>query len=400
MLYTLLADITLHDVLMNPLLWVIVVVLGIIALIEFLGLRYIPNDRVGMVEKLWSKKGSVPEGRILALNGEAGYQVDLLRGGFHFGYWRWQFKIHRMPLVSVPQGQIGYVYARDGDSLPPSQTLGRVVPCNNFQDARTFLVGNVEGEAGQRGRQRAILREGVYAINQALFVIMTSNMVFRLPMQGNQELQTIRAWQEELNEMEGFSALVIGGPIDAIDPLHPEAKIKVDSIGIVTVHDGPSLPPGEIIAPDCGNAADDPNYHNNYQDPEAFLRAGGRRGRQYTPLTDGTYFINRWFATLEMIPKTVVPIGYVGVVVSYVGRQGQDLSGKGFRHGEQVATGERGVWEKTLGPGKYAFNTYAGSIILVPTTNFVRTSARDSCWIGSRSCSNCSIVCLWATSRK
>src|SRR6185369_8823185 len=24
-----------------------------------------------------------------------------------------------------------------------------------------------------------------------------------------------------------------------------------------------------------------------------------------------------------------------------------------------------------LGPGKYAFNTYAGSIVLVPTTNFV-----------------------------
>ena len=34
-------------------------------------------------------------------------------------------------------------------------------------------------------------------------------------------------------------------------------------------------------------------------------------------------------------------------------------------------TGERGVWEKSLGPGKYAFNTYAGNIILVPTTNFV-----------------------------
>src|SRR5262249_11756143 len=33
--------------------------------------------------------------------------------------------------------------------------------------------------------------------------------------------------------------------------------------------------------------------------------------------------------------------------------------------------GERGVWERPLGPGKYAFNTYAGNIILVPTTNFV-----------------------------
>jgi uncharacterized membrane protein YqiK len=71
------------------------------------------------------------------------------------------------------------------------------------------------------------------------------------------------------------------------------------------------------------------------------------------------------------MPKTVVPIGFVGVVVSYIGRVGRDLSGEAFRHGERVAEGERGVWERPLGPGKYPFNTYAGNIILVPTTNFV-----------------------------
>src|SRR5262249_19899992 len=102
-----------------------------------------------------------------------------------------------------------------------------------------------------------------------------------------------------------------------------------------------------------------------------FLRADGRRGRQYVPLTDGTYFINRWFASVELIPKTLVPVGYVGVVVSYYGRPGRDVSGEAFRHGERVAEGERGVWERPLGPGKYPFNTYAGQIILVPTTNFV-----------------------------
>src|SRR4029077_5603751 len=59
------------------------------------------------------------------------------------------------------------------------------------------------------------------------------------------------------------------------------------------------------------------------------------------------------------------------VVVSYYGHQGKDLSGESFRHGERVLEGERGVWEKPLGPGKYPFNRYAGNIILVPTTNFV-----------------------------
>jgi uncharacterized membrane protein YqiK len=352
---------------------VLLPLLGLILLFELLGMRYIPNNRVGVVEKLWSRQGSVTEGHLIAMTGEAGYQAELLRGGFHFGFWRWQYRILKVNLVTVPQGKIGYVYARDGQPLQPSQTLGRVVASNNFQDARAFLAdASAEDEAvGQRGRQRAILREGVYAINLALFVIVTEDVVYRLSIQGQRELETIINWQEELSKIDGFSPVVIGAPIEASDPINPERKISVDSIGIITVHDGPSLAPGEIIAPGVGTDRNDPDYHNNYQDPEAFLRAGGRRGRQYVPLTDGTYFINRWFATVEMVPKIVVPIGYVGVVVSYFGRVGRDLSGDTFRHGERVAEGERGVWERPLGPGKYAFNTYAGNIILVPTTNFV-----------------------------
>src|SRR5262249_2234464 len=148
------------------------------AVFAWLTMRYIPHNSVGVVEKLWSAAGSVPEGRILALSGEAGYQAELLRGGLHFGLWRWQYRLHKAPLVTIRQGRIGYVYARDGQPLPPSQTLGRVVPCNNFQDARAFLgSGTQAGESacGQRGRQRAILREGVYAINPALFVVMTED---------------------------------------------------------------------------------------------------------------------------------------------------------------------------------------------------------------------------------
>jgi uncharacterized membrane protein YqiK len=366
------------DPVSGTLLGALALVLGVMLLFELMGLRYISNDRVGVVEKLWSPKGSVPEGRILALNGEAGYQADLLRGGFHFGLWRWQFRIHKLPLVTVPQGQIGYVYARDGEPLSPSQTLGRVVPCNNFQDARAFLLGagepaeGAETALGQRGRQRSIIREGVYAVNQALFVVITGGAIYRLAaQQTRQEVESLLDWQRELNVIGGFEPVVIGGAVEAPDPLRPETTMRVDSIGIVTIHDGPSLAPGEIIAPAVGVDRNDPNFHNNYQDPEAFLAAGGRRGRQYVPLIDGTYFINRWFASIEAIPKTVVPIGYVGVVVSYHGRTGRDLSGDTFRHGERVQEGERGVWEKPLGPGKYPFNTYAGNIILVPTTNFV-----------------------------
>jgi predicted Zn finger-like uncharacterized protein len=430
------------DWLHSPIVWAAAGVVGLL-LLMWLTMLYIPNQQVGVVEKLWSLRGSVPEGSILALEGEAGFQADLLRGGVHFGYWRWQYRIHKAPLVTIPQGKIGYVYARDGEPLPPSQTVGRVVACNNFQDARAFLGepadGQTEERHGQRGRQRAILREGVYAINPALFVVITEDAAYRLSqLTGSREREVLAGWQEQLRKIDGFSPVVVGAsarslesvavsrrsmtrsseessgaamtircpgcdheftvpashsssetrtvkcphcnmPIkifgaeipEAPGPLDAEAQRGVDTISIVTVHDGPSLPPGEIIAPGVGNDASDPNYHNNYQDPEAFLLAGGRRGRQYVPLTDGTYFINRWFATVEMIPKTVVPIGYVGVVVSYYGRVGRDLSGDAFRHGERVAEGERGVWERPLGPGKYPFNTYAGNVILVPTTNFV-----------------------------
>jgi len=360
----------------SSIFWLVGLVVGIVVFCELVGLRYIANSKVGVVEKLWSIKGSVPQGRIIALSGEAGFQAEVLRGGLHFGLWRWQYRIHKVPLVTVPQGKIGYVYARDGDPLSPSQTLGCVVPSNNFQDARSFLVGEQLGPdqeriVGQRGRQRAILREGVYALNLALFYVLTEDTVYRLDTGGQKEFKTLLNWQNELAELDGFSPVIIGGPIETFDPLNPERKIQVDGMGIVTVHDGPSLPPGEIIAPAVATDRNDKFFHNNYQDPEAFLAGGGRRGLQYVPLTDGTYFINRWFATLESIPKTIIPIGYVGVIVSYCGRTGQDLSGQAFRHGERVAEGERGVQEKPLGPGKYAFNTYAGNIVLVPTTNFV-----------------------------
>ncbi len=330
---------------------VLIVVFAPILLWILLGLRSIPNNMVGVVEKLWSGSGSIGNGRIVAVNGEAGYQSDLLRGGIHRFLWPIQYRIHKAPLVTIGQGKIGYVYARDGEPLSPSQTLGRFVECNNFQDSRAFLgQGKNPGPAGQRGRQRAILREGVYAINLALFVVITEDRVYRLQMQGKQELEAIVGWQKELRDINGFDPVVIGAPVRTEDPLTPGRPIDIDSIGIVTIHDGPSLAPGEIIAPAVGNDAASENYHNNYQDPEAFLRAGGRRGRQYVPLTDGTYFINRWFATIEIIAKTLVPIGYVGVVVSYYGPLGADVSGEAFRHGERVARGDRGVWERRWVP--------------------------------------------------
>ena len=52
--------------------WLVVLILGVVAACELAGLRYIANNRVGIVEKLWSVKGSVTEGRIIALSRRGG----------------------------------------------------------------------------------------------------------------------------------------------------------------------------------------------------------------------------------------------------------------------------------------------------------------------------------------
>ena len=85
---------------------------GVVLLFYLLGLRRISNDRVGIIEKRVSSKGSVSRG-FIALDGEAGYQPRLLRGGLHW-FPPFVYKIHRSSLVTIPQGRIGYVFARDG----------------------------------------------------------------------------------------------------------------------------------------------------------------------------------------------------------------------------------------------------------------------------------------------
>ena len=59
------------------------VLLGIVILILLSGIRAIPNTRIGIVEKRFSPKGSVKSG-FIPLNGEAGFQPNVLRGGLHY----------------------------------------------------------------------------------------------------------------------------------------------------------------------------------------------------------------------------------------------------------------------------------------------------------------------------
>ncbi|HTJ64928.1 MAG TPA: SPFH domain-containing protein [Alphaproteobacteria bacterium] len=328
-------------------------VVALLVLIRVSGIfRYIPNNQVGIVEKLWSPTGSVTSG-FIALNCEAGFGPEVLRGGIHL-FMPFTYRIHRSDLVTVGQGRIAYVFARDGRGLAPSQVLAsnETDDVSDFQDARRFLM-----HGGQKGPQRKILREGTYAINTTQFAIVTDERVYGHAL-SPQEQQVLDAMAQTIADRDGFAPVVLAAGEDVV--------------GIVTVHDGPSLPSGEIIAPEVGSDLNQPEtFHNNFQEPENFLRAGGYRGRQLQVVTEGTWYLNRLFATIDEVPKTVIPVGSVGVVVFYTGPHSSDTSGEHYRHGELVEKGCRGVWQEPLLPGKYAFNTFAGKVEIIPTVNFI-----------------------------
>src|SRR5216110_3103346 len=201
----------------NPWLHGAALVVLLFCLPRLLGIVYIPHTQVGIIEKIWSSKGSLREGQIIARNGEAGYQARFLRGGIHFGLYPWQYRIHKEPLVVVAEGKMAYVYARDGVPLEPVQTLGRTVDSNHFQDAARFLEAQ-----GQRGRQRGILREGVYAINLALFVVITEDRVFSGPVR--ETADRYESWKAQLAAMRAFDPVVIGAGGSHIRGIIVDAK--------------------------------------------------------------------------------------------------------------------------------------------------------------------------------
>ena len=76
----------------------------------------------------------------------------MLPPGWHFGLWRWRYKVEKVPVVVVQPGEIALVVAADGRPIPPERVLGRYVACDNFQDPEAFLRGG-----GERGRQMGFL---------------------------------------------------------------------------------------------------------------------------------------------------------------------------------------------------------------------------------------------------
>ena len=246
------------------LVYVVALVAGILLLIVInRSLVYIPNNRIGVMEKLVSGKGSVRSG-LIALEREAGYQADLLRGGWHFGLWRWQYRVHKVPLVTIPQGKIGYVYARDGDPLPPSQTLAS--PASQ----------QLPGRPGVPARRRPA---GAAAHHPARGRLRHQPG----PVRGDGRGRHLRPAARPQRDAVAPMAQLPSRRLPAGD--HPRRR------GQHRHRHRPRRPvrtPARSSPRRSATTRRGPDYHNNFQDPEAFLRAGGRRGRQSVPSTAPT----------------------------------------------------------------------------------------------------------------
>ena len=282
----------------------------------FFGMVIVPEDRIGLVTKkfvLFGKNKELPGGRIIATNGEAGFQAKTLAPGLYFGKWIWQYDITMETFTIIPEGKIGLALAKDGDEIPTGNILAQRVDSDNFQDAEKFLSCG-----GQRGRQASYITAGSYRINTMLFQISITDMI----------------------------------------------RIQESMVGIVTTLDGLPIERGQI----AGKLIEG---HNNFQDFDAFIKNEGNRGLQPQVILAGSYNLNPWAIQIEETPMTEIPIGFVGVVISYIGQDGKDLTGSDFKHGNIVEKGFKGVWLEPLGPGKYPINKYTMKIELVPTTNLV-----------------------------
>lgn len=295
----------------------LVVLVGYKFVLRFIfGMVIIPEDKIGILTKkfvLFGDNKTLPDGAIMALKGEAGVQVDPLPPGIHWHLWPWQFSVDEGDFTTIPKDHMGIVEARDGKPLLNGRLLASTIKCDSFQDARAFLTNG-----GQRGPQMAVITPGTYRINTSLFTISTA----------------------------------------------PVVAVTDNMVGIVTTQDGTPLNSGDI-------AGHEVSGHNMFQDGEAFIKNGGFKGLQEQVILAGKYYINPKFADIELKPMTSVPIANAGVMISYVGEAGVDVTGDLFKHGNQVSKGQKGVWVEPIDPGKYPINPYTHKLEPVSTANIV-----------------------------
>ena len=74
----------------------------------------IDQDKVGHLKLIYGTS-TLPPGHIIAMNGEAGPQAEILGPGFNFKpLLNILYDVEQLPVTEVPEGHYGYLVARDG----------------------------------------------------------------------------------------------------------------------------------------------------------------------------------------------------------------------------------------------------------------------------------------------
>ena len=356
--------------------YLIIIIFLVIVLPSF---RVIGPTQVGLVMKRFSFK-KLQEDNPIALNGEAGYQADLLMPG-----WRWKFwimySVRKFPWVQIPAGQIGVVLAQVGKPLPiGAKSAIFKKEFANFSDVRSFIENG-----GQKGVQRPVLSPGTLVpMHPVAFMVITKFQTYGVPISPDMEGLARRTG--------GLNAASFGLAAEQLEVVRIEPQSRgdkglIDIVGIVTTYEGQPLP-GGCIAGRLGGftdieelekkGADDSQLmevvlgsknelHNNYQDFQLFLDNGGKIGLQHDPLLYGAYNLNPFLVSVELVPMLVIEQGEVAVVKSYVGLVSEDTSGEEFKFGTLVKPGHRGIWEEPIRTGKYPINPHCYRAEIVPT---------------------------------
>jgi regulator of protease activity HflC (stomatin/prohibitin superfamily) len=361
--------------------WMISIIVAALAAVLVLvlpSIRIIGPNEVGLVTKRFSLR-KLPDDNPIAFHGEAGYQADLLMPGWHIKLWV-VFIVEKHPWVQVRAGEIGVIIAQAGRPLPiGAKSAESVSHLNLITNVREWLKAG-----GQKGVQRPVLPPGsLMPVHPVAFLVVTRERVYGVPVA--KDFQRLQSTGNLTHEAFGLSAEQL--KVMVITPRSSSAGGVVDTCGIVTALDGQPLPAG-AIASRLGefddikrletDGAKDPMLiealigskaveHNNYQDFDAFLKAGGRIGLQHDPLLYGAYLLNPFLVRVEEVPMLVVKQGEVAVIKAYVGLPTEDTSGAAFKFGSIVRPGHRGIWQEPLRTGKYAINPRCYEAERVPT---------------------------------
>ncbi len=284
------------------------IALAVAALIlAYFSIAIVGGDQIAVLERRWLG-ADMPEGRVVAMKHEVGVQARILGPGLHFLI-PFLYTVEKVPMIKVDEDEVGLVDAIDGKPVPPGRIFAKVVQNHNlFQAGEAFLANQ-----GEKGPQLQILPPGLYRVNPYLFKITK---------------------------------------VGSID-------IPNGRIGLVMARDGEPIPPGRLL----GRRIEG---HDNFQNGQKFLEAGGHKGPQIDIMLPGSYRINTKLFQVEIKDATVVPTKKVGMVTA---RDGDSLPPNeyvakmvtGHREFQDAGAflgsgGQRGPQLGFLRPGTYYIN--------------------------------------------